>query len=84
MLAAALAASLPAPPARAAEAPASAATEQAQDNSAETQSTASTAPSEPPKVLTGDQQRRADDTGGVFLPSENISEDLPLAFPVDI
>lgn len=32
----------------------------------------------------GSQRRRAGDKGGIFLPSESISEDAALAFPVDI
>lgn len=33
---------------------------------------------------TGAEKRRAGDKGGVFRPSEDISEDLAVTFPVDI
>ncbi len=42
------------------------------------------APSPPNRTLSGSEQRRADDKGTVFRPSEDISEDLAVTFPVDI
>lgn len=36
------------------------------------------------RPLTGSEARRANDKGGVFRPSEDISEDLAVSFPVDI
>ncbi len=44
-----------------------------QENSTETQANS-----------TGSQKRQAGDKGGVFLPSEDISEDVAITFPVDI
>ena len=47
-------------------------------------------PQEPPKKSgtspsnTGSENRRAGDKGGVFRPSEEISEDVAITFPVDI
>ncbi len=38
----------------------------------------------PDPTLSGSEQRRANDKGGVFRPSEDISEDLAVTFPVDI
>ena len=48
-------------------------TESSQEDAADAQSNAS-----------GSQQRRAGDKGGVFSPSEDISEDVAITFPVDI
>ncbi len=36
------------------------------------------------RPLSGSEARRANDKGGVFLPSEDISEDIAVSFPVDI
>lgn len=44
-----------------------------QDSAADTQANAS-----------GSEKRRAGDKGGLFLPSEDISEDVAITFPVDI
>lgn len=43
-----------------------------------------TSTSLPDGPLSGSEQRRAEDKGGIFRPSEDISEDLAVAFPVDI
>lgn len=43
-----------------------------------------TGQTQPERELTEAEQRQAGDKGGVFRPSENISEDFPMAFPVDI
>lgn len=37
-----------------------------------------------PANASGSQKRNAGDKGGVFLPSEDISEDVAITFPVDI
>jgi len=36
------------------------------------------------RPVSGSKARRANDKGGVFLPSEDISEDIAVSFPVDI
>ena len=52
----------------------------AESASAEAPSAADTAT----KATTGSQRRSAGDKGGVFRPSEDISEDIAITFPVDI
>jgi len=37
-----------------------------------------------PANASGSQKRNAGDKGGVFLPTEDISEDVAITFPVDI
>jgi len=67
--------------ANAAEAPQTdteSATETASDNPQPTTDSNSPGP------LSGSKARRANDKGGVFLPSEDISEDIAVSFPVDI
>jgi len=57
------------------------ASQESDSNDAAPPSAAGSTSSQP---QTGSQRREAGDKGGVFLPSENISEDKVLTFPVDI
>lgn len=36
------------------------------------------------RPLSGSEARKANDKGGVFSPTEDISEDIAVSFPVDI
>lgn len=47
----------------------------------ESETTTESAPSAP---STGSERRRAGDKGGIFRPTEDISEDVAITFPVDI
>lgn len=55
-----------------------------QSNNDQSQETSGQEQSESDRPLSGSAQRQANDKGGVFRPSESISEDLSITFPVDI